>query len=136
LAAPPDFRSPIRTARGRGEWVKLEAAADSDKDGRVGVEEYLSYYAGMNDLSEVTHKTAGMILAMLDRDRDGKVSQAEYVASAPPGVPETAQAALFARLDRDRDGYLTNQEVLQAVQEFMLGEDPGAPGNDLLGPLG
>jgi hypothetical protein len=38
--------------------------------------------------------------------------------------------------DRDGDGYLTSEEVVRAVDELMIGDDPDAPGNELLGPLG
>jgi hypothetical protein len=38
--------------------------------------------------------------------------------------------------DRDGDGYLTSEEVVRAVHELMIGDDPDAPGSERLGPLG
>ena len=37
--------------------------------------------------------------------------------------------------DRDGDGYLVREELLQNVEEFYGSDDPGAPGNWLVGPL-
>jgi Ca2+-binding EF-hand superfamily protein len=134
--APDSAEAAAMRAQNQADWKKMEQAADSDRDGRVGLEEFLAYSAEMDDMSEVANRTAGMIVAMMDRDRDGKVSRQEYVAGAPPEVGQAHSAAMFAKLDRDGDGYLTSGEVLGAVQELMLGEDPNAPGNELLGPLG
>jgi Ca2+-binding EF-hand superfamily protein len=132
-AGTPEFER--MRARSLAGWEKLAAAADADHDDRVGLEEYLAYQAGKADLAEAAREMASMILAMMDRDRDGRVSRQEYVAAAPPEVGQAVSSAGFARLDRDADGFLTSDEVLRAVQEFVVGDDPDAPGNELLGPL-
>jgi Ca2+-binding EF-hand superfamily protein len=117
-------------------WQKLETTADTDRDHRIGLEEYLAYQAGKADLAEASREMGSQVLAMMDRDGDGKVSRQEFVAAAPPEVGQAASATTFGRLDRDGDGFLTRDEVLRAVEEFMVGDDPSAPGNELLGPLG
>jgi Ca2+-binding EF-hand superfamily protein len=48
-------------------------------------------------------------------------------------VTETTEA--FTSLDRGSKGYLTEQDLVVAVQEFYLSDDPDAPGNVLYGPI-
>ena len=48
------------------------------------------------------------------------------------GLDQDARNA-FRYLDRDGDGYLDVAEIVKAVEEFYLSDDPDAPGNWLLG---
>jgi Ca2+-binding EF-hand superfamily protein len=48
-------------------------------------------------------------------------------------VDRSAEA--FDRLDRDDSGVLTEDNVIEAVKEFYLSNDPNAPGNALYGEL-
>jgi len=41
----------------------------------------------------------------------------------------------FQRLDRGDKGFLTEEDLIVAVHEFYLSEDPNAPGNVLYGTL-
>lgn len=48
--------------------------------------------------------------ANADTNGDGKVSQAEYVASVKGKQDDKAAKARFAELDTDKDGFLSQQE--------------------------
>jgi Ca2+-binding EF-hand superfamily protein len=76
------------------------------------------------------------VLAIYDRDGDGRVSGEEFLAmQAASGVPkEKAEVALLA-LDRDADGMLGVDELVAATREFILSDDLYAPGNWLFGGL-
>jgi EF hand len=76
------------------------------------------------------------ILAIYDHDRDGMLSAKEFLAmQAALGVSmEHAKIALLA-LDRDADGFIGGADLIRANREFVLSDDPHAPGNWLFGGL-
>ena len=117
------------------DWNTFSAAADSDHDGKVKLDEFLAFYGNLPSLDQVTQRLTQQIVSMIDRDGDGKLAKAEYVASGEALIGKDAAEAQFGRLDRDRDGFLTREEVSRAVSEFFMSEDPSSPGNTLLGPL-
>jgi Ca2+-binding EF-hand superfamily protein len=114
------------------------SAFDRDGDNRISLQEHLaSYDVSLND--PVMHKQlvtqyATSVLKLWDRDGDGKLSGAEWVAVLGCyGVPDKTGRVSFEHLDRDRDGHLSTEEILKAVEEFYLSDDPDAPGNWLIG---
>jgi hypothetical protein len=52
-----------------------------------------------------------------DTDGDGKVSQAEYLASVKGKVDDAAAKAKFAELDKDKDGSLSREEFAAGASE-------------------
>jgi Ca2+-binding EF-hand superfamily protein len=113
---------------------------DADGDGRLSLEEHIaSYDVSLNDpemFQVLTMQYTQNIFGLWDQDRDGKLSIDEYVKLlwCYGGQDETARVA-FRKLDRNGDGYLDVDEIVKAVEEFYLSDDPDAPGNWLLGPF-
>jgi Ca2+-binding EF-hand superfamily protein len=118
------------------QWERLRRAADRSGDGAVTLDEYLAYFGDEANALEWIGDVGEMLMAMMDPDRDGRISLAEFIASRAPVGPSDGEAAtVFARLDRDADGYLTMPELERALVEYFLADDPEAPGNELLGPI-
>jgi Ca2+-binding EF-hand superfamily protein len=119
-------------------WEHVRQVADKDKDDRVSLEEFLeSYDVTLGDENLYNQLVMGYgksLLALWDRDGDGRLSGVEYVALfGCYGIGEEAAREAFRHLDRDGNGYLTIEELMQNAKEF-YGDDPDAPGNWILGP--
>jgi Ca2+-binding EF-hand superfamily protein len=125
-------------------WEHLCAIADFDDDARVTREEWETYWesiqAGVNQGGDGDNKTLQSLVRAargtfeaINTD-DGPITEEEYVEwLAAWGVAESDAA--FDRLDRDDSGALTEENLVEAVKEFYLSNDPDAPGNVLYGKL-
>ncbi len=125
-------------------WEHLCVIADFDDDDRVTREEWETYWesieAGVNQEGEGSERTLesleeaarGTFRAI--STSEGPVDEDEYADwLAAWGVEENGSA--FQRLDRDGSGVLTEENIVEAVKEFYLSNDPEAPGNALYGEL-
>jgi Ca2+-binding EF-hand superfamily protein len=76
------------------------------------------------------------ILTLYDADGDGRLSASEFLRmqKALGTQPDRARIALLA-LDRDADGFINGGDLVHATREFVLSDDPHAPGNWLFGGL-
>ncbi len=84
---------------------------------------------------EIIAEQVRAVVGLWDRDRDGKLSAAEFVKLEwCYAINEEDAQEVFRHLDRDGDGYLTVEECEQAAEEFYRSDDPDAPGNWLFGP--
>lgn len=123
-------------------WDHLCTIADFDGDARITLSEWTTYWRILQKAVEDGERTAiatldraarGTLRA-IDQDGQGRVSQEDYACWLTAwGVAESNEA--FERLDRGKKGYLTVEDVVVAVREFYLSDDPMAPGNLLYGPL-
>lgn len=125
-------------------WEHLCAVADFDDDDRVTREEWETYWesieAAVNQGGEAEEKT----LRSLDRAArgtyqairtgDGPITEEEFAEWLDAWGVEKSEGA-FRRLDRDGTGTLTEENLIDAVKEFYLSNDPEAPGNALYGAL-
>jgi hypothetical protein len=125
-------------------WEHLCAIADFDDDDRVTREEWETYWesldAGVNQGGKESEKT----LQSLEQAAKGTfkaintnappITQEEYADWLDAWGVEGATAA-FQHLDRDGSGTLTEDNLIEAVKEFYLSNDPEAPGNALYGEL-
>ena len=119
-------------------WEGLARELGIGPDARMSREAFIE---GMDSLAKSTptgfeEAVAQIVLAIYDRDGDGKVSGEEFLAiQAASGVPrDKAEISLLA-LDRDADGMLGVDELVIAIREFILSDDLHAPGNWLFGGL-
>jgi Ca2+-binding EF-hand superfamily protein len=122
-------------------WESLAGELGIDTDASMSREAFIE---GLDRLAKLTPtgfdeaiaQIPRAVLAIYDRDGDGKVSGEEFLAmQAASGVPkEKAEIALLA-LDRDADGMLGVDDLVAATREFILSDDLYAPGNWLFGGL-
>jgi Ca2+-binding EF-hand superfamily protein len=125
-------------------WEHLCAIADFDDDDRVTREEWETYWesidAGVNQEGEESEKTLDTLVQAARgtfkaiNTGSGPITEEEYADWLEAwGVEDSAAA--FQRLDRDDSGTLTEENLVEAVKEFYLSNDPEAPGNALYGEL-
>jgi Ca2+-binding EF-hand superfamily protein len=122
-------------------WYSLAFQLGIHPTEKVNREQYIE---GMDKIAKSSphgfdHAIAQMpraILAIYDHDRDGMLSAKEFLAmQAAIGVTrENAKIALLA-LDHDADGFVGGADLMKACREFVLSDDPHAPGNWLFGGL-
>jgi Ca2+-binding EF-hand superfamily protein len=122
-------------------WNSLTYQLGVGPDVRLSRDEYVqaSDEIAKSSPAGFDHAIAQMpraILAVYDHDGDDRLSAKEFLTmQAALGVPpERAEIALLA-LDRNADGFISRSELMDACREFMLSDDPHAPGNWLLGGL-
>lgn len=123
-------------------WDHICTIADFDGDARVTLTEWKTYWQsiqrgvnrGETRTLRTLHHAARETLEAIDRTGSGFVSEDEYKAWLDAwGADGSAEA--FRLLDRGGKGFLTEEDLVVAVQEFYLSDDPHAPGNALYGPL-
>jgi Ca2+-binding EF-hand superfamily protein len=122
-------------------WKHICTIADIDGDARVTLPEWKTYWHSVirgveqgDGTLDSLHRAARGTLRALDRTGSGRVTLDEYAAWLDAWGANGAEAS-FGELDRGTKGFLTEEDVVVAVQEFYLSDDPDAPGNVLYGPL-
>jgi len=123
-------------------WEHICTIADFDGDARVSFAEWTTYWRSIREGAEqaepetlrTLERAARNTLQAIDRDGSGLVREAEYAAWLAAWGAEGSEDA-FRRLDRGEKGFLTEADLIVAVQEFYLSNDPAAPGNALYGTL-
>ncbi len=125
-------------------WEHLCAIADFDDDDRITREEWETYWesieAGVSQEGEEREETLQSLeqaargtFKAINTDT-GPITEKEYTDWLEAWGVEEGDAA-FHRLDRDGSGTLTQEDLVEAVKEFYLSNDPDAPGNVLYGEL-
>jgi len=123
-------------------WDHICTIADFDGDARVSLPEWKAYWRSLQrgaeqgelETLQTLERAARGTLRAIDRDGTGRVTEAEY-GDWLSAWGATGSAEAFQQLDRGGKGFLTEADLIVAVQEFYLSDDPGAPGNALYGPL-
>jgi Ca2+-binding EF-hand superfamily protein len=120
-------------------WQHVQQVADKDKDNRVSLQEFLESYdvtlSDENIYNQLVIEYGKSLLALWDRDGDGRLSGEEYVTLfGCYGIGEETAGEAFRHLDRDGNGYLSLDELMKGAEEFYLSDDPDAPGNWMIGP--
>lgn len=77
------------------------------------------------------------LFEMMDRDEDGKVSEAEYtqIMRLIGQVPEGTSIGVFRNADADDDGRITIDDFRKIEADFFFGTDPADPAANLMGLL-
>jgi Ca2+-binding EF-hand superfamily protein len=108
-----------REARMAERRAKAFAAMDADKNGQISRDEFMAHRQGGNDgakkgygMGMRGHHGGRMLAGMADADKDGRITQAEFV---------TAALARFDKADTNKDGTLSVEER-KAMQEKMRGK--------------
>lgn len=85
----------------------------------------------------VIEPIARLNLSLCDVDGDGQLDEVEFITLLKLfNAGSVAEASdIFRRLDTSGDGYLSLTEILEALCDFYVSEDPDAPGNSLFGKL-
>ncbi|MEU4805750.1 EF-hand domain-containing protein [Actinosynnema sp. NPDC023587] len=121
-------------------WRLLLGHGDTGGDGKISREEFValmqSEVTAPQHFQGAVMAIADAVINAVDTDRDGVLSQDEYVRLYEVlGVTRENSGQAFVRLDLDGDGVISHAEFRQAISDFYLSADPDAPGNHLLGPV-
>ena len=118
-------------------WNQLRRDLDTDGDGEVSLAEFAAAYkdgGGERYFAEQLGHTVKAVVDMVDADRDGFISEAEYLKLFAVATPDReANLAGFRELDTDGDGRVSVAEFQVGVRQLMLSNDPNATGTGLLG---
>ena len=135
LKAAPAATAPTVTAAEQAQDLTYIAAADTNKDGFMSLDEYNTFKANGGDVNQTAAKPAETVtvpenvayIAAADTNKDGFMSAAEYQAYQANGgaaaAAQTQQAAVsvpenvtyIAAADTNKDGFMSAAEY-QAYQ--------------------
>ncbi len=126
----------IKTAYG-AIWDQL-VSSDVAKDGKVSVDGWLKFCAGLLSSTErydrMVNRVATNVIELVDDDGDGVLTDANWKRFFEGyGINDTPSGQVFTSLDLNKDGKLTKDEVLAALKDFFYSEDAKAPGNLFFG---
>lgn len=129
-------------AEGKPLYARLLRIADQNRDGKLNQEEFESGLKGGGEKFEMStspitgggllpggmgQRPGADLLANIDRDKNGKISESE----APPRLKER-----FAQLDQNKDGELDRRELGAAMLQMRSGggkpqtDKPQRPGKE------
>jgi Ca2+-binding EF-hand superfamily protein len=122
-------------------WDTLLSSLDLDGDRRISPEEWragmtVAFLDDMDGFVRAIRPTVLAAAAMVDTDGDGVVSRTEFVrAGIALGVTQEDKEAAFDHLDIDGNGSLSIDEIVEAIRDFVMSEDPDVRGNWAYGPI-
>lgn len=128
----PQFNEMYQRSMGWWSYIR-DQSGKSDGD-VVAVDEFLSAMDALVNnratLNNIVMEHAKFTIELWDSDRDGLMSEEEYVAAHTAyNTAEEAAREAFNHLDRNSDGQLSYGEIIQAVEEYFVSDDPNAIGN-------
>jgi len=132
---PPGSRKALAVRRGyQVLWQAVATRADTDADGRVSQEEFLSWLVEADGFDDEVGPLAEAVLALADADHDGRLdaTELESLLRACDLSAERVRA-VFDAVDRDHDGSVSAREIVATVRDFCLDPVPGRPGQWLFG---
>lgn len=117
-------------------FLRLSAKSDSNKDGKITLDEYLAYMQrqvleckNMGLAAPWVKESTRQLLLLIDQHASDSLTLDEYRKMLQALESDADPDAAFDRLDQDRDGALNRAELDRLALEFMLSSAPEAPGN-------
>ncbi|MEV7831241.1 EF-hand domain-containing protein [Streptomyces subrutilus] len=122
-------------------WQLLLQHADTDGDGQISRTEFITTMEASvtspEHFESAVMAIADAVMNAADTDTDGVLSRDEYIRMYETlGVAPELSGPAFTRLDLDGNGVISHDEFRAAIVDFYLSNNPDAPGNYLLGPIG
>jgi Ca2+-binding EF-hand superfamily protein len=121
-------------------WSNVRQLSSAPDKTRVTREEFIAGYekilGGKAAFIAQMGTLADAMIAIADRNRDGKLSLKEYADNLRGFDMKLSEADALdtaRRLDKSGGGFLTREDIARLVEEFFYSDDPTAPGNGLLG---
>ncbi len=145
LADVVPFSKQSETYRGlnylyQNRWKKMLFFADSDKNERISVEEWIAYCNSLIEKDsyeeDILPITCYVIRLFADQNKkedfkiDVSVFEKFYAAY---GIDKELAKQTFEKLDTQKKGYLTEEQVTQYWREFYESDDENALGNWFFG---
>ncbi|WP_367125125.1 EF-hand domain-containing protein [Streptomyces phytohabitans] len=135
VAAEPELAARVDTVV-LGWWRDLSAAADTNGDGNVDLDEILAMVDRLPDMRDAVTATADALFDAVDENADHRISRAEHQRLVDTWHGRsTATGDVFTHLDQDGDGHLSRPEFATLWTQFWISDDPTDPGNLTCGPL-
>jgi Ca2+-binding EF-hand superfamily protein len=135
------FGEPASSERGRDLveaydrfWEVLAELCDTDRDGRIGPEEYreamIEAFVGGGPFEADFLEIVQSLLDLADTNSDGRVDAAEFgVLLKARGLTEEECGMAFAHLDTDGDGAISVDEYVTAVRDYYTNPAEDTPGS-------
>jgi Ca2+-binding EF-hand superfamily protein len=115
----------------RRYWQVLVQHADTDRDGRIGQDEYVMAFgegvmADPGVFDGVFRTLLENVVRLADVDGDGRLNKEEYtrLMGSWYNAGESDADALFRRLDADDDGFLTLDELVRSAGSAFVDDEP------------
>ena len=123
-----------------GFWSGVEELADTDKDDKVSLAEWLAYWTKVTESPQmyqsVNKPLSEFIFGLLDEDGDGQITIDEYRQFYKMmRMSEAFADEMFSKLDLNQDDGISMEGLLTLTEQFFVGDDPNAPGNLFFGPI-
>jgi len=135
VAGSPEYEAAQSSFRTR--WEHTRQFADTNRDDRVTLDEWLAYCSALIQSPEMFEQDMGSLISsnarLMDRDGDGLISLEDFAAVR--GNLDSDNTAVFQRLDLNGDGYISREEFIASYRQFFLSDDPDAPGSWFFGPF-
>jgi Ca2+-binding EF-hand superfamily protein len=115
FGAPKTQREAVHASM-RKFWQRMQQEADTDGDGKISRDEYLSAVQNLTVDNpsgfDYTRPIIEAIWKVADTDGDGKISKAEYKRlQSAVGLPEEVILETFQNMDSDGDGVVNKEEL-------------------------
>lgn len=119
------------------DWEHLRQDTDTNKDGRVSLEEWLEHgdrRISDQSMYQTNVDEAKQIFDLFDSDGNGVITVNEYKKILSSWkVTEEVASETFPKLDTNSDGNISKEEFVELARQFHASDDREAPGNLLFG---
>lgn len=126
-------------------WDQLAAVADTDRDGRISLDEWRAAGEGVTaalreaDAAGATSPLdvwVNLLFRVIDANGDGRISMQEYAdwLEALGLLEGTDLETAFAGFDLNHDGTLSEDEFRATYHQYWTNFDPTIPAHRWIGP--